>query len=135
MKKGAYRPPWYVRCWGWVLLFLGLFDLLSYAFSLATEDGMTLRPIDFIPTVAIAAGAIGLFSESRWGWSVGMLVGLLGVSVGTYLLLDLYLHGGDITLLGVEFVAIFLAIAGLLLIFCLLTPRTRRWLDQLPRRS
>jgi len=90
VNKGAHRPPWYVRGWGWVLLVLGLFDLLSYAFSLATEDGRTLSPIDFIPTVAFAAGAIGLLSGSRWGWSLGMLVGLLGVSVGAYVLFDLY---------------------------------------------
>jgi hypothetical protein len=127
------RSPWYVRVWGWILLLLGLLDLLSYGYSLTTDD-MVLRPVDFIPTIVFAAGAIGLLSESRWGWTFGLLTGLLGFSVGVYILLDLSIYGGDITVLGLEFVAMFLIVAGLLLVFSLLTPRTRKWVAQLPGR-
>jgi hypothetical protein len=97
---------------------------------------MKFSVIDLAPTVVILAGAVGLLSDSRWGWSLGMLVGFSGVAVGTWILLDVSIHGGDITLLAAPIIAFFfLFLPGLLLIFSLVTHRTRRWLNQLPRRA
>jgi hypothetical protein len=115
---------------------MGLLDLSSYALALMTEEDMKFSVVDLAPTVVILAGAVGLFSDSRWGWSLGMLVGFSGVAVGTLVLLDVSIHGGDITLLAAPIIAVFfLILPGMLLIFSLITPRTRRWLDQLPRRG
>jgi hypothetical protein len=115
---------------------MGLLDLMSYVLALVTEEDMTFSLVDLIPTVVILAGAIGLFSDSRWGWGLGMLVGFSGVAVGTWILLDVSIHGGDITLLAAPIVALFfLILPGLLLMVSLATPRTRQWLDQLPRRG
>ena len=86
--------------------------------------------MDFAPTAAFAAGAIGLLSESRRGWFVGMLVGILGVGTGAWVLVG-HVNGFDITQLGLSFAAVFvMLIPGVLLVWSLLTPRTRRWLRE-----
>ena len=65
---------------------------------------------------------------------MGMVVGVLGVSLGTWVILDVSIHGGDVTLIGAGIFAVFLlVIPGLLLLLSLLTIRTRTWLRNLPR--
>ena len=89
---------------------------------------------DFIAAAVVLAGAFGLLAESRWGWFMGMVVGVLGVSLGTWVILDVSIHGGDVTLIGAGIFAVFLlVIPGLLLLLSLLTIRTRTWLRNLPR--
>ena len=116
----ADRSPWYVRTWGWILLVWGLLNLLAFISS---------PELSGVPTVAVFSGAMGLLSESRWGWFLGLLVGILSVSLGAWVVIDVSLHGGDIGALGEPFVSLFiLVLPGSLLIFSLLTPRTRKWL-------
>ena len=130
MKDAQIRSPWYVRTWGWILLLWGLLNLFAIAMSLALWNEM--RATDFIPVVVIMAGAIGLLSGSRWGWGLGMLVGILEVSAGAWIILDVSIYGGDITVPAAPILAVFFyIIPGLLLIWSLLTPRTRLWLNEL----
>jgi len=129
-EDGTHRSPWYVRTWGWILLVWSLLNLLALIFP-SGSSGSGLRPLDFAPTVVVLIGAIGLLSESRWGWFLGLLIGILNVILGTWVVLDVLLHGGDITALGEPFISLFvLVLPGSLLIFSLLTPRTRRWLGE-----
>jgi hypothetical protein len=126
----ADRSPWYVRTWGWILLAWGLLNLLALISS-SVLSGSGLRPLDFVLTASVLIGAVGLLSESRWGRFLGLLVGILSASLGVWSVLDVLVHGDDITRLGEPFVSLFfLVLPGSLLIFSLLTPRTRTWLRE-----
>jgi hypothetical protein len=112
------------------LLVWGLLNLLALIFSFGLS-GSGLRPPDFVLTASILIGAVGLLSESRWGWFLGLLIGILNVSLGAWVVLDVWLYGVDITALGEPFISLFiLVLPGSLLIFSLLTPRTRKWLRE-----
>ena len=135
---------------GWILLVWGLLNLFAVSMSVApwNEPKLTetdplsavlglverLSATDLISTGVLLAAAFGLLTESRWGWFLGMLVGILGVAVGVWVILDVFVNGGDITFIGAEiFALIFFVIPGLLLLLSLLTIRTRAWLRNLPR--
>jgi uncharacterized membrane protein len=110
------------------LLVWGLLNLFVLIFSPGLSEA-GLRPLDFVLTAAVLIGAIGLLSESRWGWFLGLLIGILNVILGSWVVVDVSTHGGDITALGEPFISLFvLVLPGSLLIFSLLTPRTRKWL-------
>lgn len=146
VENEQIRSPWYVRAWGWILLLWGLLNLFVISTSLAplndprTDSLSTVAALsermtttDFIFTAVVLAVAIGLLTESRWGWFLGMIVGILGISVGTWVILDVSIYGGDITFIGAEIFALFfLVIPGLLLLLSLLTIRTRTWLRNIP---
>ena len=146
MENEQIRSPWYVRAWGWILLVTGLLSLSPIFLSLApttsptdplsTAAGLAERitAADIISTAVVVVAGIGLLAESRWGWFLGMIVGILSVSVGTWVIVDVFVNGGDITFIGAEiFALLFFVIPGVLLLLSLLTIRTRTWLRQLPR--
>jgi hypothetical protein len=125
--QGVVRSPWYVRAWGFVLVVLGLLNLLVAVM----DSNVQLRVAEWAILLAVPAAGLGLIGEYRWGWLLGVALGFISTAYGIWLLADAILYGLDITLIGLPYVAVFmLIIPGALLLLSLLSTGTRRWLRQ-----
>jgi hypothetical protein len=124
-KHEVDGSPWHVRAWGFVLVLFGLLNILG---SLGVRDSR-LAASDWLILSLITAAGFGLIGQYRWGWLLGVVVGSLGITSGIWLLVDAWINGLAITLIGLPYFAVFmLVIPGALLLFSLLSPGARHWL-------
>jgi hypothetical protein len=118
--------PRYVRLAGYGLFVFGVLPfLLDLTAQVPGELGVTV--VDVVVSLVMIVAGFGLILGTRWGWILALVLGLVGLFAGVWIIGGTLLYGGDITEIGAPVAALLVMILpGLLLLSCLLTPRTRR---------
>jgi peptidoglycan/LPS O-acetylase OafA/YrhL len=118
--------PRYLHVAGLALVALGALNRASYVLS-PSGTNSSMSGADAALSIVISAlcvfGGLGLVFRRRWGWWIGILLGVLALFLGV-----LAFAAPDTWSPGEKPVAVILTVPGILLLVGLLSPRTLRWL-------
>lgn len=118
------KRPFGLRITAWYLLALGLFMVVGASMIGGASGSHVIVPWICVGVLEVV-GAIGLFRGALWGWTLGLILGLVGVGFSVYAAL---VAGGDITEIGAYAgLLLFTLGPGVLLLCVLLNPRAIAW--------
>jgi Na+/glutamate symporter len=120
------RVPWQVVFTGWVLLVFAcirvVYDLPAFRHAGDQATVFVLASVGYAAIYTVAG--IGLVRGRRWGWLLGVLLGLLGF-VGGWILVQGWSPFGVPWLVALHL--LFTVGIGITIIVCLFSPSAIRW--------
>jgi hypothetical protein len=120
--------PRYLQVAGVALVAFGVLNRASY-FLAPSGSNFSMSGADvafnIVGSTLCLFGGLGLLFRRRWGWSIGLLLAVVNLSLSVLALAapnDIAFPGGT------PIAVILLMVPGILLLVGLLSPRTLRWL-------